>query len=240
MTMNSSTVPGITVIFPCYNDSGTICTLVRKSDRLLRTLGLSYEIIVVDDGSTDNSVIALKGIKKYFPRLRIIEHTTNTGYGGALRSGFSQARGSLIFYTDGDGQYDVLELPILLAAMTADIDFVNGIKIQRSDQWYRMIIGNGYNLLVRLIFWLPVYDTDCDFRLIRKRILGDISLTCRSGAICVELVKKAQIAGARIRQVSVHHYPRMYGRSQFFRPLRLLLTLIELSTLWVRVVLFRV
>lgn len=229
----------ISVIFPCYNDSGTIGELVMQSDELLRNLKLSHEIIVVDDCSTDSSYSTLANIKGRIPSLKIIRHSTNKGYGGALRSGFSNAAGYLIFYTDGDGQYDISELPILLAAMTDDTDFVNGIKIQRSDPWYREAIGIGYNRLVRFIFGLTLFDTDCDYRLIRKRVLESIVLTCDSGAICVELAKKIQSAGANIRQVSVHHYPRRYGRSQFFRPMNLVKTFMELGALWMRIVLWK-
>ena len=113
------------------------------------------------------------------------------GYGGALISGFKQATKDLIFYTDGDGQYDVKELPLLHMAMSPDVSFVNGIKMDRQDYTYRVILGNLYALIIRWIYRLPIYDVDCDFRLIRKEIIKKIKLTKTSGAICTELVKKS-------------------------------------------------
>lgn len=187
------------------------------AQKTLITLVKDWEIIVVNDGSTDDSRVVLEGLRRTVPRLKIIHHTQNRGYGAALRSGFVAAKKSLVFYTDGDGQYNVQELSLLLPLMTNDIDFVNGIKINRKDPTYRVVIGNWYSMVVRWLFWLPIYDVDCDFRLIRRSLLRKISLTSTSGAICVELVYKAQKVGARFRQVSVHHYHRKHGQSQFFR-----------------------
>ncbi len=222
---------GITVFFPCYNDAKSIGTLVSDAASVLCKLCNDWEIIVVNDGSTDESASVLAHLAKSLPQLRIITHLRNQGYGAALRSGFVAARKPYIFYTDGDGQYDVKELAILLPLMTKEIDFVNGIKISRKDPTYRVVLGNWYSLVARWLFWLPIYDVDCDFRLIRASVLRKIKLTSNSGAICVELVKKAQRAGARFRQVSVHHFERKHGASQFFRIDRLLTTLGELVRL---------
>jgi glycosyltransferase involved in cell wall biosynthesis len=162
----------------------------------------------------------------------VVTHERNRGYGGALRSGFAAATKELVFYTDGDGQYDVRELPLLVMLMTSDTDFVNGMKMRRQDPAYRIHIGNLHQFLMRWIFWLPIQDVDCDFRLIRRRILESIELHSNSGSICVELVKHAQRAGAGFREVSVHHYARKFGQSQFFRPGRILGTYLHLATVW--------
>lgn len=221
----------ISIFFPCYNDSKTIGKLVKKAYEILPTLCKNYEVTVIDDCSRDNSRNILTKLKKRFKDLRLIFHSKNQGYGGALRSGFESSSKKLIFYTDGDGQYDVGELKILYTLMTEDVDFVNGIKMVRKDPTYRIFIGNLYSFLARWIFFLPTYDVDCDFRLIRKAIINKTTLKSSSGAICVELVKKSQLAGAKFRQVSVHHYERRWGSSQFFKPSRLLLTLKELAFL---------
>ena len=222
----------ISAFFPCYNDSHTIGDLVREADRQLEALTADYEIIVVNDGSTDASADVLQRLTAEIPRLRVVTHERNRGYGGALRSGFAAATKELVFYTDGDGQYDVRELPVLLMLMTSDTDFVNGIKMKRQDPAIRVHVGNMHQFLMRWMFWLPIRDVDCDFRLIRRRILDAIELRSTSGSICVELVKHAQRAGAEFREVSVHHYARKFGESQFFRPSKIVGTYLHLAAVW--------
>lgn len=229
MSKNKSSV---SVFFPCYNDALSIEALVENAFKVLQKLTDDYEVIVIDDKSKDNSREILKCLKKKHQKLKLVFHTRNKGYGGALKSGFKNATKDLVFYTDGDGQYDVKELTLLFTLMTDDVNFVNGIKMARHDPTYRIILGNLYSSIIRWSFWLPIYDVDCDFRLIRKEILNRINLTSNSGSICVELVKKAQRAGAVFRQISVHHYERKYGQSQFFRLDRLFSTFKELIRLW--------
>ena len=225
--------PSMSVFFPCYNDSMTIGDLVLEAERQLQQLTDDFEIIVVNDGSADNSAEVLRDLQHRVPALRVVTHERNRGYGAALRSGFSAATKDVVFYTDGDGQYDVRELPVLLMLLTDDTDFVNGMKMTRQDPTYRVHAGHLHRFLMRWLFWLPINDVDCDFRLVRRRILQRIDLRSTSGSICVELVKHAQRAGAGFREVSVHHYARRWGQSQFFRPGRILETYLHLASMWI-------
>lgn len=227
----------ISAFFPCYNDQGSIKKLVEDTIATLLNITSDFEVVVVDDGSKDRSRSILKQLSKKHPQLKLIFHKENQGYGGALKSGFKYSTKEMIFYTDGDGQYDVKELPLLLSLMTEDVSFINGIKMSRHDPTYRIIIGNCYSLVARWLFWLPVYDVDCDYRLIRREIIDKLDLKSNSGSICVELVKKSQRVGAKFRQISVHHYKRDFGQSQFFRIDRLLSTLSELFQLWIKLIL---
>ncbi|VVA44362.1 conserved hypothetical protein [Candidatus Roizmanbacteria bacterium] len=224
----------ISVFFPCYNDAKSIKKLVEDSFIILKGLTSNYEVIVIDDYSTDGSRKVLKNLSKKYRGLKLVFHEKNLGYGGALRSGFNASSKNLVFYTDGDGQYDVKELPILLSLLTKDIDIVNGIKMSRQDPTYRIFVGNLYSFVARWMFFLPIYDVDCDFRLIRRTLLRKLNLESNSGSICVELVKKSQRAGAKFRQVSVHHQERRWGESQFFRVDRILTTFFELGKLWIK------
>lgn len=229
----------ISSFFPCYNDKGTIASLVLEVKNVLERLTDDYEIIVVDDGSTDGSRELLLQLQHDVPRLKLIMHEKNCGYGGALRSGFKAATKDLVFYTDGDGQYDVKELVSLLPKMAEKVDIVNGFKIKRSDPLHRIIIGWIYQQAMRLVFWLPIKDPDCDFRLIRRKVFEKVALKSNTGTITIELVKKLQQAGFKFAEVGVHHYFRTYGTSQFFNYRRVLRTLWQLGFLWLDLFVFR-
>lgn len=227
----------LSVFFPAYNDAPSIPKLVEKAFAVLRARAGDFEIIVVNDGSFDRTAEVLTDLQKqYGPRLRVITHPKNRGYGGALRSGFAAASKDIVFYTDGDGQYDVGELPKLLEQMAPDVGLVNGYKLERQDPWHRILIGNVYNKFARLVFRIHIRDIDCDFRLIRRSLLDEISLTSTSGTICVELVRKLEMSSYRVVEVGVHHYPRRHGRSQFFRFQSLMTTLYQLLRLYLRLV----
>ncbi|HEY7698983.1 MAG TPA: glycosyltransferase family 2 protein [Vicinamibacteria bacterium] len=222
----------LSVVFPAYNDAGTIASMVVGARVAARRLADDYEIVVVNDGSADHTAEVLSELESVFPELRVVHHPRNRGYGGALRSGFQTATKELIFYTDGDAQYDPREMESLFAVWDETSDFVNGIKIGRSDPFHRAVIGRIYHWFVRLAFGLDLKDVDCDFRLFRRAIFDKVELTKDSGVICVELMKKVQDHGFRIQQVPVHHYHRVYGRSQFFNWRRVMKTLLDLSRLW--------
>jgi glycosyltransferase involved in cell wall biosynthesis len=162
----------------------------------------------------------------------VIHHRVNRGYGGALRSGFSAATKDMVFYTDGDAQYDPSELAGLWAAMGPGVDVVNGYKISRSDPLHRVIIGRLYHHAVKLLFGLKVRDVDCDFRLMRRAIFDKIELTKNSGVICLELMKKITDGGFVIAEVPVHHFHRAYGKSQFFNFRRIARTGVDVLRLW--------
>ncbi len=211
-------VKELTMFFPCYNDAHTIGALVQEADAVASQCAADYEILVIDDGSRDASAETVRSEMKRLPKLRLISHGENRGYGAALRTGFREASKELVFYTDGDGQYDVKELKGMLQAMEEGVDMVNGYKIQRNDPWPRVLLGWLYLSVTRFFFRFRVRDLDCDFRLIRKKVLDAVDLRLSSGAICLELVKKAENAGFRIVDHPVHHGPRRHGHSQFFSP----------------------
>jgi len=227
------------VFFPAYNDANSIGKLIADALEILPDLTGDYEIIVVNDGSTDETGEVLRRLEAEHPAVRIVEHETNKGYGGALQSGFRAATKDLIFYTDGDGQYDVRELPKLYALLSAETDVVNGYKLERGDKINRKVIGGFYNRLAHLLFSLPVRDVDCDFRLIRREFSDKITLFSTSGSICVELVYKLDRAGARFRETGVNHYERPFGKSQFFTVRRVTKTLFDFFSLWLRLVVLR-
>jgi glycosyltransferase involved in cell wall biosynthesis len=231
--------PGLSVFFPAYNDSGTIASLVIAALQAARSLTPDFEVIIVNDGSADATAEIADELARTYPQVRVVHHERNRGYGGALRSGFAAATRDLVFYTDGDAQYDPREMTVLWQALSDDVDLVNGYKISRSDPLHRIVIGRIYHHTVRILFGLKVRDVDCDFRMMRRAIFERVTLEKNSGVICLEMMKKIQDAGFRISEVPVHHYHRAYGRSQFFNFRRLFRTAIDVLKLWVALVVQR-
>jgi glycosyltransferase involved in cell wall biosynthesis len=229
--------PSISVFFPAYNDGGTIASMVIAALLTLRDLTNDYEVIIVNDGSQDYTPEILDELARVYTQVRVVHHAKNRGYGGALRSGFTGASKELVFYTDGDAQYDVRELKVLYAALTEGVDMVNGYKISRADPWYRIVIGRIYHWVAKLSFGLRLRDVDCDFRLMRRTIFDRVQLESNSGVICVEMMKKIQDAGFVIAEVPVSHYHRAYGHSQFFNFARIFRVGRDLIRLWLRLVL---
>jgi glycosyltransferase involved in cell wall biosynthesis len=232
MQRSPGTAPSLSVFFPAYNDSGTIASMVIRTVKAAAELTSDFEIIVVDDGSGDGTAEIADELARTYPQVRAVHHPINRDYGAALQTGFRAASKELIFYTDGDAQYDPAELTLLWAKMTPAIDLVNGYKISRADPLHRIIIGRVYHYTVSVLFGLKLRDVDCDFRLMRRAIFERINLEKTSGIICVEMMKKIQDGGFRIAEVPVHHYHRAYGKSQFFNFPRIYRTAVDVLKLW--------
>lgn len=230
---------GLSVFFPAYNDSGTIASMVIRAVKAASELTPDYEVIVVNDGSADATAEIVDELARQYPHVRAVHHGDNKGYGGALQTGFRSATKDLIFYTDGDAQYDPGEMGALWRKMSPEADLVNGYKISRSDPLHRIIIGRLYHHTVRMLFGLKVRDVDCDFRLMRRAIFERIDLEKTSGVICLEMMKKVQDAGFRIVEVPVHHYHRAFGKSQFFNFPRIAKTAVDVMRLWFALVVLR-
>jgi glycosyltransferase involved in cell wall biosynthesis len=225
-------ISSLSIFFPAYNDAGTIPSMVLTAQIAARALTDDYEIIAVNDGSQDHTALVLAELAQLVPHLRVIHHPQNRGYGAALRTGFAAVTKEWLFYTDGDAQYNPLEMSVLVEALREGVDVVNGYKIHRNDPLIRILLGNIYNFGVKFAFGIRLKDVDCDYRLMRRAMFDNIKLESTTGSICVEMIKKIQDAGYKFAEAPVSHYHRQYGISQFFNWRRLFRTTNHLLILW--------
>lgn len=209
----------LTIFFPFYQDAGTVKKMISDAYHFGRQLADDLEVIAVNDGSRDGTLKELNKMKKEFPHLIIINHKRNKGYGGALISGIKNSTKDWVFYTDGDAQYHLDELEKLWNRRVG-YDVVNGYKLYRNDSFARRFLGSVYRNLTRFFFKFPIRDIDCDFRFMNGKLLRSLDISFESGAITVELIEKFALRKAKFKEIGVHHYERVYGRSTFFTPRR--------------------
>lgn len=201
----------ISVFFPCYNEQENVSRTVNRAVEVLSQTGADFEIIVVDDGSSDSTGRVADQTAERHNNVRVVHHPTNLGYGAALQSGFKAAAKELVFYTDGDGQFDIGELPALLPLMK-QYDVVSCYRVNRRDNILRKINGWAWTKLVGLLFGLKIKDIDCAFKLYKREIFDKINLVSTGALIDTEVLARAVRLGYRITQRGVHHYPRTAGR----------------------------
>jgi glycosyltransferase involved in cell wall biosynthesis len=200
----------ISVFFPCYNEQANVGRTVEKALEVLGKLNADFEAIIVDDGSSDGTGRIADEIAGRDGRVKVVRHQRNLGYGAALQSGFKAATKELVFYTDGDGQFDIKEMPPLLALME-QFDIVSCYRLNRRDSLIRKINGWCWTRLVCLMFGLKIRDIDCAFKLYKREIFDKIELSSTGALIDAEILARAARKGYRITQKGVHHYPRTSG-----------------------------
>jgi len=200
----------VSVFLPCYNEQGNVGRTVENALRVLEKLNADFEIIIVDDGSSDGTARIADEIAGRDKRVKVVHHDRNRGYGAALQSGFAAATKELVFYTDGDGQFDMNEMPPLLPLME-HWDIVSCYRLNRRDPLIRKINGWAWTKLVCLLFGLKVRDVDCAFKLYKREIFERIELSSTGALIDAEVLARAARKGYRITQEGVHHYPRTAG-----------------------------
>jgi putative flippase GtrA len=209
---SSFTTHSLSVVLPAYNEEQVIASTVEQVTHELANLTRDFEVIVVNDGSTDGTGAALSALQKLDKHVRVLTHTRNQGYGATLADGFAAATKVLTFFMDSDGQFDIRELKRFLCLIDA-YDAVIGYRVKRQDTWMRKLNAWGWKLVVRLALGVRVRDIDCAFKLLRTDFLQRHPLETRGAMINAELLYRLKVSGCTLREVGVRHLPRRGGRA---------------------------
>jgi glycosyltransferase involved in cell wall biosynthesis len=210
-------IPSLSVFFPAYNEEGNIEQSVKQADRVLQTLGIDYEIIVVDDGSKDKTGQIADQLAEQNSRVRVIHHAVNEGYGAAVWSGIQAARLEYIFFTDGDLQFNLEEISSLLKYVS-EYEVVIGYRARRRDSMIRLLNAKAWNILNRVLFGLKVKDIDCAFKLFKREVVQAIPVASRGAMFSAELLVRLERKGIAFKEVPVTHLPRVRGNATGAKP----------------------
>jgi glycosyltransferase involved in cell wall biosynthesis len=220
----------LSVFFPCYNEEANVERTTREALAAAAAISDDFEVIIINDGSVDQTGAIAERLAGEDPRVRVVHHRPNRGYGGALQSGFWAATREWVFYSDGDGQFDFREIPRLIALLDR-YDIVSGYRIRRQDSLLRRVNAWGWKWVVRLALGLKLRDVDCAFKLYPRRLFDEIPMLSTGALIDAEILARAARRGYRIGEVGVNHYPRTAGRQTGANPKVIARALIELLRL---------
>jgi glycosyltransferase involved in cell wall biosynthesis len=201
----------LSVFYPMFNEEENIERVAATALRVLPHFAKEFEVILVNDGSKDRTGAIADALAANDPRIRAVHHSVNQGYGAALQSGIRASRRRWIFYTDGDNQFDLAEIELLLPLRHGH-EIVTGYRIDRKDPLNRKLNAWVFNQAVALLFGIRCRDVDCAFKLYNASIFDRMELCSKGALIDVEIFARALKRGARIAEIGVHHYPRTAGR----------------------------
>jgi glycosyltransferase involved in cell wall biosynthesis len=216
-SLEADRVLRVSIVLPAFNEEANIRGAIGEATATAERLFAEHEIIVVDDGSRDRTAAIAKEIAERDRRIRVICHGRNRGYGEALRSGFLASRLDFVFFTDADLQFDMDEIERFLP-FAGTVDVVAGYRVNRQDPLSRRLMAYAWNLFVRVLFYVPVRDIDCAFKLLDRQALKDIDIESVGAMVNTELMVKLGRAGASVVEVGVHHRPRRAGQARGANP----------------------
>ncbi len=226
---------GISIILPALNEEENIEAAIQDIQSYFHSREEKYELIVINDGSTDSTGDIAERLAKENGFIRVIHHSTNKGYGSALKQGFDIGKYKYIFFTDSDRQFDIKGLDILLPLIKTDaVEIIIGYRLKRQDPFIRRFLSWGYNSIVGYLFDLNVKDIDCAFKIFRKDIFSKIDIESKNFFVNTEILAKARHFGFNVLEVGVPHFPRTAGKTTVTLK-HIPLTLIELYRIYKRI-----
>jgi glycosyltransferase involved in cell wall biosynthesis len=221
----------LSVVLPAFNEEPNIAEAIARATAVADRLCTDHEIVVVDDGSVDRTAEIVEKLAVDDPRIRLVSHGRNRGYGEAVRSGLRAARMDLVFFTDADNQFDLNELESFLP-WSDRVDVVAGYRIKRQDPVMRRVNAKAWNLLVRVLFYVPVRDIDCAFKLFRRHVFEGLDLESVGAMVNTELMVKLGRSGYAVVERGVHHYPRTAGQARGAHPRVIAKAFLELGRMY--------
>lgn len=219
-----SKLSSLSIFFPTFNEEKNIEDILKLALKVGGMVSDKFEIIVINDGSRDQTGKIVQEYSKNYNQITLIEHKTNLGYGAALKTGFYSSKYEYITYMDADGQFNFEDLQKLVTELEdKSADIVIGFRIRRADNFIRVLNGKIWNILVGLLLNLQVKDIDCGFKLLKKKVLDDIPKLESNGAtISAELLVKAKKRGFKIVQLGLNHRFRRFGNATGGNPIHIL------------------
>lgn len=227
----NSRCPGIAVALPAYNEQESLPRTVPRFVRALRNVTDDFEVVIVNDGSSDRTAEVVNDLSREYPEVRLVQHPVNLGYGAAVWTGITSGQKEFVFFTDADGQFDVEQLSRFLP-FTGEYDLIVGYRAPRRDPPMRLVNAFGWKMFVTLMFGYVARDIDCAFKLFRRDILDVVYVESRGAAFSAEFLVKARDRGYRIKELPVTHLPREAGKATGNRPDVVLRAFREMTAFW--------
>lgn len=228
----SKKIDELSVFFPAYNEEKNIKLTVLDAKKVLEKIALKWEILVINDGSTDKTAEVARDLGKKDKRIRLVNHKENKGYGGALKTGFEKSRYEWVAFTDSDGQFDFSEIEKFISKRD-EADFILGYRLKRADSALRKVLTWGWNLFPKIILGMRARDYSCGFKMLKRKVFEDMKpLVGEEKVTQIEMIVKAQRKGYKIVEVGVNHYPRKRGKATGANIFVVMKSMRDLLKLW--------
>lgn len=202
----------LSVFFPVFNEESNLEVLVDQALRIVPTLAKKYELLIINDGSTDDSLKIARDISKKHKEVKVFVHEKNIGYGEVLKTGIKKSQYEWIFWTDSDLQFDLAELANFVKETNKN-EAIIGYRKKRVEGLKRLMNASLFKLYINLLFRLHVRDIDCAFKLFRADLLKKLKLSSGSAFTSAEILYRLKKKGVKFKEIAVNHYPRLYGQA---------------------------